>query len=717
MSDLFPRDGDAARPDDRLRDHSLYFNREISWLAFNRRVLEEARDPSWPLLERFKFLGIFYSNLDEFFMIRVSGLHEQLEAAVTERSADGLSAREQLAQISEIVRRDGALATETLTRDLLPKLRDSGVRLLTWDEIDPEQRARLSRYFEETVFPVLTPLAFDPAHPFPFVSNLSLSLSVRLSAGEGHPPLFARVKVPPSLPRFVPVAGGQLRHSREFLLLEDLIQAHLPELFPGVEVLSASSFRVTRDADIEIREEEANDLLRSVAENVSRRRFGAAVRLELRSDCGEEVRSLLRTQLELDDDDVYEFEGPLGGSDLLAIPRLERPDLKDNPLVPGSRSLFEKRGEAFDMIREGDVLLHHPYDSFDPVLRFLDDAASDPEVLAIKMTLYRTGPDSPVVAALARAANNGKQVAVLVEVQARFDEEKNIQWARSLERAGVHVAYGVEGLKTHAKLALVVRREGSTIRRYVHFGTGNYNSATASVYTDVGLFTARPEFGHDASELFNYLTGFSRKTTYRAISVAPFSLHDDVLALIRAEAGKARAGKPASIVAKMNSLVDPRVIHELYRASAAGVPIELGIRGICCLRPGVAGISDTIRVSSVVGRFLEHSRALSFGVGEEEKMFISSADWMPRNFFRRVEIMVPVLAESACARIRQEVLEPFRNDNSRARDLQPDGSYVRRSPAAGEPVRDAQQGLVDKLARRGLRAVPDVAREPGAGSR
>jgi polyphosphate kinase len=369
------------------------------------------------------------------------------------------------------------------------------------------------------------------------------------------------------------------------------------------------------------------------------------------------------------------------------------------------------------MIREGDVLLHHPYDSFDPVLRFLDDAASDPEVLAIKMTLYRTGPDSPVVAALARAANNGKQVAVLVEVQARFDEEKNIQWARSLERAGVHVAYGVEGLKTHAKLALVVRREGSTIRRYVHFGTGNYNAATASVYTDVGLFTARPEFGHDASELFNYLTGFSRKTTYRAISVAPFSLHDDVLALIRAEAGKARAGKPASIVAKMNSLVDPRVIHELYRASAAGVPIELGIRGICCLRPGVAGISDTIRVSSVVGRFLEHSRALSFGVGEEEKMFISSADWMPRNFFRRVEIMVPVLAESACARIRQEVLEPFRNDNSRARDLQPDGSYVRRSPAAGEPVRDAQQGLVDKLARRGLRAVPDVAREPGAGSR
>ena len=713
MSDLSPREDNSVTPDDRLRDNSLYFNREISWLAFNRRVLEEARDASWPLLERFKFLGIFYSNLDEFFMIRVSGLHEQLEASVTEKSADGRSAREQLAQISEIVRRDGALATETLTRDLLPKLSESGVRLFSWEDIEPERRKRLSRYFEDVVFPVLTPLAYDPAHPFPFVSNLSVSLAVRLSAAEGHTPHFARVKVPPSLPRFVPVAEGLLRHSKEFLLLEDLIQAHLKELFPGVEVLGSSSFRVTRDADIEIREEEANDLLRSVAENVSRRRFGAAVRLELRSDCGDEVRRLLRSQLELDEDELYEFDGPLGGSDLQAIPRLERPDLKDAPLVPASRSLFEKRGEAFETIRESDILLHHPYDSFDPVLRFLDQAASDPEVLAIKMTLYRTGPDSPVVAALARAAESGKQVAVLVEVQARFDEEKNIQWARSLERAGVHVAYGVEGLKTHAKLALVVRREGAAIRRYVHFGTGNYNSATAGVYTDLGLFTARPEFGHDASELFNYLTGFSKQTTYRAISVAPFSLHDEILSLIRGEAAKARSGKPASIVAKMNSLVDARVIHELYRASAAGVPIELGVRGICCLRPGIAGISDNIRVSSVVGRFLEHSRAFSFGVGDEERIYISSADWMPRNFFRRVEIMVPVLSESAREKIRQEVFEPFRNDNSRARDLQPDGSYVRRSPAPGHPIRDAQGALLEKLARRGLRSVP-AARRPEA---
>jgi polyphosphate kinase len=712
MTDLFLREG-GAPPDEQLRDQSLYFNREISWLAFNRRVLEEARDPSWPLLERFKFLGIFHSNLDEFFMVRVSGLHEQLEAAVTERSADGLSAQEQLARISEIVRRDLALAAETLTRDLLPKLQESGVRLARWDEIDEEHRKRLTRYFESVVFPVLTPLAFDPAHPFPFVSNLSLSLAVCLGNEDDRPALFARVKVPPSLPRFVPVSEAPLLHSREFLLMEDLIREHLSELFPGMNVIDAFSFRVTRDADIDVREEEASDLLRSVAENVRRRRFGAAVRLEVQNDCTSEIRHVLTSQLELDKDDVYEAEGPLGGTDLLAIPRLDRPDLKDAPLVPASRDLFARKGEAFETIRKGDVLVHHPYDSFDPVLRFLNDAATDPDVLAMKMTLYRTGADSPIIPALARAAENGKQVAVLVELQARFDEEKNIQWARALERAGVHVAYGVEGLKTHAKLALVVRREGAAIRRYVHFGTGNYNATTAGIYTDLGLFTARPEFGHDASELFNFLTGFSRKTDYRCLSVAPFSLHDKVVALIRGEAEKSRSGRPARIVAKMNSLVDAGVIQELYRAARSGVPIDLAVRGICCLRPGVSGVSDTIRVSSVVGRFLEHSRAFAFGVGEEEQIYIASADWMPRNFFRRVELMVPVLELSAKEKIRQEVFEPWIADNARARDLLSDGSYVRRSPAAGEAARDAQQTLVDKLARRGLRAVPPAPLRDG----
>jgi polyphosphate kinase len=425
------------------------------------------------------------------------------------------------------------------------------------------------------------------------------------------------------------------------------------------------------------------------------------------SRCPETVRELLLTQLELDAEDLYVIEGPLGASDFLSLLRLERPDLKDPEFLPASRAFFSDPAAGFEAIRQKDVLLHQPYDSFDPVLRFLEASAEDPDVLAIKMTLYRTGPDSPIVAVLARAAENGKQVAVLVELQARFDEEKNIQWARSLERAGVHVAYGVEGLKTHAKIALVVRREGTSMRRYVHLGTGNYNRSTSRTYTDLGLFSARPEFGHDASELFNFLTGFSKRTRYKRLSVAPFTLHEKVISLIDREAGKAREGRPAGIIAKMNSLVDAKVIRALYRASAAGVPITLAIRGICCLRPGIPGVSENIHVVSVVGRFLEHSRAFSFGVGDDEETFISSADWMPRNFFRRVELMIPILDPQAQEKIRQEVFEPLRADTCRARDLQSDGSYVRRSPAPGAAPVDAQQMLLDRLARRGLRAVPE----------
>ena len=697
---------EGGAPEDRLNDRALYFNREISWLAFNRRVLEEALDPAWPLLERLKFLAIFHSNLDEFFMIRVSGLHEQLEAAVTERSADGLSAQEQLRIICETARGDCALAVATLTQDVLPKLRQQGVRLLKWEELETGPRKELTDYFESVVFPVLTPLAFDPAHPFPFLSNLSLSLAVELSDKEQGKPFFARVKVPPSLPRLVPVPGSAGNDS-DFILLEDLVEAHVSSLFPGMKIRGASAFRVTRDADFDIREEEAGDLLRSVAENVRQRRFGAAIRLEVDKRCPDTVRDLLRRQLELDAEDLYEVDGPLGASDFLALLRLERPDLKDLDFLPGSRAFFATPAEGFDAIRQKDVLLHHPYDSIDPVLRFLEGSAEDPDVLAIKMTLYRTGTDSPLVAALARAAENGKQVAVLVELQARFDEEKNIQWARSLERAGVHVAYGVEGLKTHAKIALVVRREGSAMRRYVHIGTGNYNRGTSRVYTDLGLFTARPEFGLDASELFNFLTGFSKRTRYKRLSVAPFSLHEKVLSLIDREAEKAREGRPAAITAKMNSLVDPKVIRALYRASTAGVPVSLAVRGICCLRPGVPGVSENIRVSSIVGRFLEHSRAFSFGVGDEEEIYLSSADWMPRNFFRRVELMVPVLDAQAREKIRLEVFEPIRADNSRARDLQSDGTYVRRTPGPGAPVVDAQQSILERLARRGLRAVPE----------
>ena len=697
---------DSTAPDDRYNNRDLYFNREISWLAFNRRVLEEASDASWPLLERLKFLAIFHSNLDEFFMIRVSGLHEQLEASVTERSPDGLSPTEQLRMISEIARKDLEVATKALNDDVLPKLRAAGIRVLRWADVEPERRRELTAYFENVVFPVLTPLAFDPAHPFPFVSNLSLSLAVELSEKEEGRTHFARVKVPPSLPRLVPIPPVSEK-STDFVLLEELMEAHLPILFPGMKVRGASAFRVTRDADIEIREDEAGDLLRTVTENIRQRRFGAAIRLEVDDRCTERVRTLLQQQFELDPDDVYELRSPLAVSDFMALMRVDRPDLKDAPFLPSAHSLFAGPDSVFDTIRRGDVLLHHPYDSFDPLMRFLDDAASDPDVLAIKMTLYRTGTDSPIVAALARAAENGKQVAVLVELKARFDEEKNIQWARSLERAGVHVAYGVEGLKTHAKIALVVRREGNAIRRYVHVGTGNYNRVTARIYTDLGLFTARPEFGYDASELFNFLTGFSKRTRYKRLSVAPHWLHEKIISLIDREAEKARQGKPASIVGKMNALVDPKVIRALYRASGAGVPITLAVRGICCLRPGVPGVSDRIQVSSVVGRFLEHSRVFAFGVGEEEEIFISSADWMPRNFFRRVELMAPILDEKAKEKIRAEILEPIARDNTRARDLQSDGTYVRRTPATSETAFDAQQSLIDKLARRGLRAVVD----------
>jgi polyphosphate kinase len=699
--------GGTPAPDDRLEDHSLYFNREISWLAFNRRVLEEALDPGWPLLERMKFLAIFHSNLDEFFMIRVSGLHEQLEASVTERSADGLSAPEQLRMIREIVLRDVDLAMQTLREDLAPQLAAAGVRILRWEDIEPERRKELGAYFDSVVFPVLTPLAFDPAHPFPFVSNLSLSLAVELSEKKEKRAAFARVKVPASLPRFVPVPGAPAKNL-EYVLLEQLIEANLDRLFPGMEILGASAFRVTRDADIEIREDEAGDLLRSMTDNLRRRRFGAAIRLEVEARCPDRVRELLRTQLELDEDDVYAIDGPLGGADLLSVLKLDLPNLKDPPFLPSARAIFDPPSNVFDVIRKGDVLLHHPYDSFDPVLRFLEEAASDRDVLAIKMTLYRVGTDSPIVAALARAAENGKQVAVLVELKARFDEENNIQWARSLERAGVHVAYGVEALKTHAKIALVVRREGGAMRRYVHIGTGNYNRLTARVYTDLGLFTARADFGHDASELFNFLTGFSKKTRYKRLAVAPFALHDRIVALIDREAEKAREGRPASIVAKMNALVDSSVIRALYRASQAGVPVRLSVRGICCLRPGVPGVSENIRVSSVVGRFLEHSRAFSFGVGDAEEIYLSSADWMPRNFYRRVELMAPVLDEKAKEKIRQELFEPMRADNMRARDLQSDGTYVRRRPAAGEAPFDTQQSLLDRLARRGLKAVPTL---------
>ncbi len=695
-----------------VEDPSLYFNREISWLAFNERVLDEALDPRWPLLERVKFLAIFYSNLDEFFMIRVSGLHEQLEARIGERSSDGLTASEQLARIGQIVRQQLARASEALSGDLLPLLDQNGIRVHDWKSLDGDVKRRARAYFRKAVFPVLTPLAVDPGHPFPFLSNLSLSLAVEAKDPETGERKFARVKVPESLPRFVALdalekIGGETRDSsvQNFLPMESLIAANLDDLFPGMEIVGCHPFRVTRDMDMEIREEEAHDLLSVVDREVRRRKFGAVVRLEVAPGIPDRVRQTLIEKVEIDAEDVYESPGFLGVSAFASIAGLERPDLHDPPLVPAIPAALAAEPDIFKVIAAGDVLLHHPYDSFTPVLEFLHRAARDPQVLAIKMTLYRTGADSQIVRALIQAAENGKQVAVSIELKARFDEENNILWARALERAGVHVFYGPVGLKTHAKAALVVRREKEKLVRYVHLSTGNYNASTAKVYTDCDLFTADPEIGEDASELFNSLSGFSKKSRYRRIAVAPRTLQETVLAKIDEQIALARERKPSGIFAKLNSLADPPVIRALYRASQAGVPIDLNVRGICCLRPGIPGTSENIRVFSVVGRFLEHVRLFVFGAAPSQEFYLSSADWMPRNFYRRVEILFPIQNESLREKLRREVIEPVLADNCRARDLDSQGVYRRRRPAEGEAERDSQAVVVDRLRRHGLRAV------------
>jgi len=703
-------------PEMAVEDPSLYFNREISWLAFNERVLEEAFDARWPLLERLKFLSIFSNNLDEFFMIRVSGLHEQLEARVAERSADGLTVREQLTRIGQIVRDQIARVSELLSRTVLPGLAEKGVRILDWKSLDADTRRRARSYFRRAVFPVLTPLAVDPGHPFPFLSNLSISLAVEARDPDSKERRFARVKVPEILPRFVPL-GAIERARREpseagaddFLLLEELIAANLDDLFPGMEVLGCHPFRVTRDMDMEIREEEAHDLLSIVDREIRRRKFGAVVRLEVSPGVPERIRALLLQKLEIDPEDLYETEGPLGLSAFSAIASLDRPELRDSPFSADIPAALTEEPDIFKAIAAGDILLHHPYDSFTPVLDFLRKAAADPFVLAIKMTLYRTGSDSQIARALIQAAENGKQVAVCIELKARFDEENNIVWARALERAGVHVFYGAAGIKTHAKAALVVRREKEKLVRYVHLSTGNYNAGTAKVYTDTGLFTASPEFGEDASELFNSLSGFSKKSNYRKLAVAPSTLLESVLARIDGQTARAREGKPARIFAKLNSLVDAGVIRALYRASRAGVPVDLNVRGICCLRPGVPGVSENIRVFSVVGRFLDHDRVFVFGPEGEEEFFLSSADWMPRNFYRRVEVMFPIEDPRLRERLRKEIFDLALADNSRARDLGPDGIYRRRQPATGDPEVDVQLTLLERSRRRGLYAVAPPA--------
>jgi polyphosphate kinase len=679
----------------------LLFNREASWLEFNRRVLAEALDKSQPLLERVKFISIFSSNLDEFFMIRVSGLKEQVDEGVTELSLDGLTPAAQLKLINEGLRPMLAEQVRCLKEELLVELASKGIVLSAYRTLSDRERRALNTYFMENVFPVLTPQAVDPSHPFPYISNLSLNLGVMIAPNSsetpvrnGSEPRFARVKVPPLVPRLVPVGDS----STEFVLLEELIAANIEVLFPGMRATEMHPFRVTRDADIEIREDEANDLLKAIERELRKRRFGTAVRLELASSMPGEMMRYLASSLRLNAEDVYTIDGPLNMPDFMALYKSDQPALKDKPFVPAAPPVFVPGESIFDVIKRHDVLLHHPYNSFSSVVDFINIAANDPDVQAIKMTLYRTGADSPVVQALMHASEKGKQVAVLVELKARFDEESNIEWARRLERAGVHVVYGLLGLKTHCKLALVVRREADSLRRYIHVGTGNYNPATARIYTDIGLFTADQNFGADATELFNYLTGFSQQTEYRRLLVAPVNLRERITALIEREMEHHKNGRPARIIAKINSLTDTKLIRVLYEASQASLPIDLIVRGVCTLRPGVPGLSETITVRSIVGRFLEHSRIFYFLNGGEEAVYIGSADWMQRNLDRRVELLAPIGDPRLRRHLKENVLDVSMRDNVKARRLLPDGSYERIRASEGEEIIDSQSHFMSYYA-------------------
>ncbi len=675
-----------------LDDPSLYINRETSWLEFNDRVLEEALDERNPLLERLKFIAIYGTNLDEFFMIRIAGLMQQLAAEVHKRSDDGHTPEEQLDMVSRHLRRSLARMTDCLKNHLFPSLERHGVRILGLEQLDTATTRSLRRYFEERVFPVLTPLAIDKGHPFPYISNLSISLAVELeeTTPDGPVHYFARVKVPGSLPRFVPIDSAP-PGQRWFVMLEDIIAHNLEALFPGLRVTASYLFRVTRDADLDLQEDEADDLLRAVESELRKRRFGEPVRLEVEPTMPEELRRKLQEALELDGGDCYEVDGMMGTESLWALVNLEEPDLHDPPFTPAFPKRLIGQTDMFAVIREGDLLLHHPYESFDPVVQFVQQAASDPNVLAIKQTLYRTSGNSPVVGALVDAAENGKQVAALIELKARFDEENNIHWARMLERVGVHVVYGLAGLKTHAKVTLVVRDEPDGIRRYMHFGTGNYNDKTARTYTDLSLFTCRADLGADATQLFNALTGFSKVDSYEQLMVAPFGLRTGFQDLIDRETEHAEAGRPSRIVAKLNAISDAGIVQALYRASRAGVPIDLMVRGMCVLRPGIPGVSETIRVSSIVGRFLEHSRMFVFSNGGQREVYIGSADWMGRNLDRRVEAVVPVLdpvlGETICA----DILDVLLTDNVKTRVLRSDDSYERRRILPGEERVEAQQ--------------------------
>jgi len=690
----------------------LFFNRELSWLQFNLRVLEEAEDRNHPILERLKFIAIFSSNLDEFFMIRVAGIKEQIESELLETSLDGKTPIEQLgdlrAQLLPLVMRQTAI----LMNDVLPALEREGVHIHPFAKLNQHEKDSLQNTFCEDILPVLTPLALDTGHPFPRLLNRSLNLAfvLRDETRDKSERKTAVLQLPPLLRRFVPLKRSTGNH---FVLLEQIIQAHAEILFPGLTVEDSYPFRVTRDADLEIADDEASDLLTEVAEQVRLRRWGtAAVRLEVEEDTPEYLVHLLMNSLELEPNDVYHNNRPLNLPDFMELMKIDRRELKDSPFNSRQLSEFQDTpDEIFESIRKHDIMVHHPFDSFtNSVVKFLQAAADDPKVLAIKITLYRAGgSSSPVIEALKRAAENGKQITAFVELKARFDEENNIIWAKELEQEGVHVVYGVLGLKTHTKIAMVVRKEKSSVRTYLHLATGNYNLSSSRTYTDIGMFTAREEFGNDAIHLFNSLTGYSHYTKWEEFIVAPGNLRSKVLQLIRREADLHTPEKPGYIMVKMNALVDEGVIRELYRAGQKGVQIKLLIRGICCLRPGVESLSETIEVRSILGRFLEHSRIFYFGNGGEPEFYLASADWMPRNFERRVELMFPVYESRVCATL-EHILAAYWQDNVKSRQLLPDGNYSRITPQKGEQIFSAQQFFLNEILAGGRRPIAKMKR-------
>lgn len=684
-----------------LDDPRLFFNRELSWLEFNRRVLNEALDKSNPLLERLKFLSIFSTNLDEFFMIRISGLKEQIAENVVKTSPDGLTAGEQLREIRRKLAPMLATQMRCLNEEILPALAAEGIRICPYDELKEQEKKQLDSYFHKQVFPVLTPQAVDVSHPFPYISNLSLNLGLMVEPSGNFVKTkadflftgkrFVRIKLPPNVARLIQIDEKEPR----FVLLEELISANIGHLFPNMKPHQSYLFRITRDADIEIREDEAGDILRTMERELHhQKRFSFPVRIEVAASMPTKMVDYLTGSVGLTEHDVFRVNGFLNIPDLMRFYSLDRPDLKDKPIIYTIPAPLRRQENIFEVIKKQDILLHHPYTAYSAVTDFIDAAAEDEQVLAIKICLYRTGKNSPVIKSLVRASRNGKQVAALVELKARFDEENNIEWARRLEDEGVHVIYGMRGLKTHSKVTLVVRHEKDKLRRYVHIATGNYNPTTSRIYTDLGLLTAESEIGADATDLFNFLTGYSYQTEYRQLLVAPINLREKMLELIRRETINKLNGKEARIIVKANSLTDDRIIKELYRASQAGVEIDLIIRGICVLRPGLKGISENIRVISIVGRFLEHSRIFYFANAGNAEVYIGSADWMHRNLDRRVEAVVPIKDTRLRQYLKEEVLAAYLQDNVNASILHSNGEYEKIQVGENDVIFDSQMYFV-----------------------